>query len=126
MKEEEGKIVEASNKNDSDETIEKKEVKKDEVTIKTTTSKAAIVLSAIALILGGCGLYFGIMAYQKTGTPITFLDGGTDGNSANFVEGSIADVAEKVSKSVVSIVTSTKTTNFFGQSTDSAAAGTGY
>lgn len=125
MKEEEGKIVEASNKNDSDETIEKKEVKKDEVTIKTTTSKAAIVLSAIALILGGCGLYFGIMAYQKTGTPITFLDGGTDGNSANFVEGSIADVAEKVSKSVVSIVTSTKTTNFFGQSTDSAAAGTG-
>ena len=122
MKEEEGKIVEASNKEEKKEESSKKT---DEVTIKTTTNKAAIVLSVAALLLGGCGLCFGIMAYQKTGTPITFLDSGVDGNSANFVEGSIADIADKVSKSVVSIVTSTKTTNFFGQSTDSAAAGTG-
>ena len=34
-------------------------------------------------------------------------------------------MADKVSKSVVSIVTSVKTTNFFGQSYDSSAAGTG-
>ena len=125
MKEEEGKIVEASNKEETEKKEEEISKKTDEVTIKTTTNKAAIVLSVVALLLGGCGLCFGIMAYQKTGTPITFLDGGVDGNSANFVEGSIADIADKVSKSVVSIVTSTKTTNFFGQSTDSAAAGTG-
>ena len=125
MKEEEGKIVEASNEKTSEEKVEETTKKPDEVTAKTATNKVAIALSTIALVLGGCGLYFGISAYQKTGTPITFLGGGTDGNSANFTEGSIADIADKVSKSVVSIVTSTKTTNFFGQSTDSAAAGTG-
>ena len=125
MKEEEGKVVEASNEQASEEKEEKNIDKTDEATVKTATNKVAIALSAIALVLGGCGLYFGLTAYQKTGTPITFLGGGTDGNSSNFTEGSIADIADKVSKSVVSIVTSTKTTNFFGQSTDSAAAGTG-
>ena len=112
MKEEEGKIVEASNEKTSEEKVEETTKKPDEVTAKTATNKVAIALSAIALVLGGCGLYFGLSAYQKTGTPITFLGGGTDGNSANFTEGSIADIADKVSKSVVSIVTSTKTTNF--------------
>lgn len=125
MKEEEGKVVEASNEKASGEKVEETSTKTDEINAKNTTNKVAIVLSAIALVLGGCGLYFGISAYQKTGTPITFLGGGADGNSANFTEGSIADIADKVSKSVVSIVTSTKTTNFFGQSTDAAAAGTG-
>lgn len=90
-----------------------------------TTNKAAITLSICALIFGCAGLAFGWMGYSKSSTPLTFLGGGTDGNSANFVEGSIAEVADKVSKSVVSIVTSTKTTDFFGQSYDSAAAGTG-
>ena len=108
--EEKGKVVEAK--------------EKEPITVKTD-SKAAILISIFALLLGGAGLGFGLIAYSKSNTPITFLDGGTDGNSANFVEGSIADIADKVSKSVVSIVTSTKTTNFFGQSTDSAAAGTG-
>lgn len=65
------------------------------------------------------------MAYQKSSTPLTFLNNGADGNSANFVEGSIAEIADKVSASVVSIVTSTKTRNFFGQDYESAAAGTG-
>lgn len=88
-------------------------------------SQAAIIISIVALLLGCGGLALGLMAYQKTGAPITLLGGTADGNSANFTEGSIADIASKVSKSVVSIVTSTKTTNFFGQSTDSAAAGTG-
>ena len=125
MKEEEGKVVEASNEKTSEEKVEETTKKTDETTAKNTTNKVAIILSSIALVLGGCGLYFGISAYQKTGTPITFLGGGADGNSANFTEGSIADIADKVSKSVVSIVTSTKTTNFFGQSTDAAAAGTG-
>ena len=86
---------------------------------------AAIIISIIAFIFGCGGLVLGWLGLENSNTPITFLGGGTDGNSANFTEGSIADVAEKVSKSVVSIVTSTKTTDFFGQSYDAAAAGTG-
>ncbi len=92
---------------------------------KTGSNNAAIVISVLALVLGGCGLGFGLMAYQKTSTPLTFLNSGVDGNSANFVEGSIAEIADKVSASVVSIVTSTRTTNYFGQDYESAAAGTG-
>lgn len=90
-----------------------------------SSNSAAIIISVLALALGAGGLGFGIMAYQKTSTPLTFLNSGVDGNSANFVEGSIAEIADKVSVSVVSIVTSTKTTNFFGQDYESAAAGTG-
>ena len=86
---------------------------------------AAMAISIVALVLGAGGLGLGIMAYQKSSTPLTFLNSGVDGNSANFVEGSIAEIAERVSASVVSIVTSTKTTNFFGQDYESAAAGTG-
>ncbi len=85
----------------------------------------AIVLSSIAIAFGCGGLALGWMGYEKSNTPITFLNNGNDGNSANFVEGSIADIADKVSKSVVSIITSTKATNFFGQSYDASAAGTG-
>ncbi|MBQ3296934.1 trypsin-like peptidase domain-containing protein [Candidatus Saccharibacteria bacterium] len=92
---------------------------------KSNKNTAAIVLSIFALVFGCAGLALGWMGFQKSSTPLTFLSSGTDGNSANFVEGSIAEVADKVSKSVVSIVTSTKTTDFFGQSYDSAAAGTG-
>ena len=48
-----------------------------------------------------------------------------DGNGASFVEGSIADIAEKVSPSVVSIVTETTATDWYGRATSSSAAGTG-
>lgn len=82
-------------------------------------------LSIAAVILGAGGLSLGWLAYEKSSTPITFLGSGTDGNAANFTEGSIADIAEKVSKSVVSIITSTKTTDYFGQSYSASAAGTG-
>ncbi len=92
---------------------------------KSSCCKVATVISILALVLGGSGLVLGWMGLEKASTPITFLSNGTDGNSANFTEGSIADIADKVSKSVVSIVTSTKATNFFGQSYDSSAAGTG-
>lgn len=92
---------------------------------KPKSNSAAIILSSFALVLGGAGLALGWFAFEKSNTPITFLGGGQDGNSANFTEGSIADIADKVSKSVVSIVTSTKTTNYFGQSYSGSAAGTG-
>lgn len=87
-------------------------------------NKIALTLSIVAVLLGASGLTLGALSYQETNSPITFL-GGSDGNSANFTDGSIADIADKVSKSVVSIITSTKTTNFFGQTADSSAAGTG-
>lgn len=92
---------------------------------KPKSNNAAIILSSIALVLGIAGLALGWFAFEKANTPITFLNSGQDGNSANFTEGSIADIADKVSKSVVSIVTSTKTTNYFGQSYSGSAAGTG-
>ncbi|MBR3230620.1 trypsin-like peptidase domain-containing protein [Candidatus Saccharibacteria bacterium] len=105
--------------------------KKPAVEAGDTTPKAtgrnglAIGLAVMAVLLGGGGLALGWLAYEKAATPITLLESGADGNRAEFVEGSIADVAEKVSKSVVSIVTSTKTRDFFGASYDEAAAGTG-
>ena len=131
---EKGKNFEAENKipedNGGDEVKEApvdipKEVDGEEKKCCKSSNGAAIVISVLALALGAGGLGFGMMAYQKTSTPLTFLNSGVDGNSANFVEGSIAEIADKVSASVVSIVTSTKTTNFFGQDYESAAAGTG-
>lgn len=100
-------------------------VKEVPVQVPKKSNNLAIVLSSVAVVLGVCGLGFGLVAYQKASTPLTLLNSGVDGNSANFVEGSIAEIAEKVSVSVVSIVTSTQTTNYFGQDYESAAAGTG-
>ena len=104
----------------------KTEASKTEVAEKpTNTNRVAIALSAVALVLSGAGATFSFLAYQKANTPLTFLNSGADGNSANFVEGSIAEVVNKVAESVVSIVTSMKTTSYFGQSYNSSAAGTG-
>ena len=101
----------------------------DKSTTTSTTNQKKVnwagVVAILALLLGAAGLALGIMSYRRTDTPITILDSGTDGNSANFVEGSISEIAELVSPSVVSIVTSTKTTNFFGQNYEAEAAGTG-
>ena len=92
---------------------------------KSNKTPLLVTLAVVALVFGCAGLVLGWLGYEKASTPITFLGSGTDGNSANFAENSIADIADKVSKSVVSIVTSSKTTDMFGQSYDSAAAGTG-
>ena len=88
-------------------------------------NKAAIIMSVLALFAAGTSGVFSFLSYQKSMQPLTFLNSGVDGNSANFVEGSIADVVNKVSKSVVSIVTSVKGTTYFGQNYTSGAAGTG-
>ena len=133
----EGSIVDAKAEN---ETVKVKEVSQSETTdtdVKVPVeqgaksgsgsggNKAAILLSIVALICGGAGLALGWMSYERSTTPLTLLGSGVDGNSANFTEGSIADIADKVSKSVVSIVTSTTSVSFFGQSYSSSAAGTG-
>ena len=87
---------------------------------------AAVVLASVALVLAGTGCVFSVLSYQKSSTPLTILNNGTDGNVAEFVEGSIAEVVDKVSDSVVSIVTTTKSNSYYGgQSVTGSAAGTG-
>ena len=104
----------------------KDEPKKDTVTkAKKSGNWLAIILAFLALILAGTSTVFSILSYNKSSTPLTILGDGADGNSANFVKGSVADIVSKVSESVVSIVTSIKTTGYFGMSYDSSAAGTG-
>ena len=79
----------------------------------------------VSLVCSVASAGYCVYDYLNGDTPITFNTSSTDGNSANFTEGSIADVASKVSPSVVSITTETRTTSWFGQSSTSSAAGTG-
>ncbi|MBQ3409953.1 trypsin-like peptidase domain-containing protein, partial [Candidatus Saccharibacteria bacterium] len=98
-------------------------------TTKTATKSAhnpALALSIIALICGAGGLGFSAYTYFYGGSShIVTLAPGQDGNSANFTEGSIAEVVSRVSPSVVSIVTEVRTNSWYGTST-SSAAGTGF
>ena len=130
MQEENSQLSDANTKKMAEETSKQSAAKvaaKDAAQVAKLASRngAAILISSIALILGTVGMVSGLVAVGKVSTPITFLSSGNDGNSANFTEGSIADIADKVSKSVVSIVTSTQATDFFGQNHESSAAGTG-
>ena len=130
MQEENSQLSDANTKKMAEETSKQSATKvaaKDATQVAKPASRngAAILISSIALILGTIGMVSGLVAVGKVSTPITFLSSGNDGNSANFTEGSIADIADKVSKSVVSIVTSTQATDFFGQNHESSAAGTG-
>lgn len=113
----------ASNKSDK---AEKKSETIDKTT-NNTSSKLAITFACIALVFSGLSAFFSYLSYEKASTPLTILNNGNgvDGNMTSFKEGSVADIVEQVSESVVSIVTSVKTRSFFGQSYDSSAAGTG-
>lgn len=84
-----------------------------------------LVLALFAFLFSGVSLTFSILDYYNGDTPITISQTGADGNSASFTEGSIAEVASKVSDSVVSITTEVRTTSWFGQSSTATAAGTG-
>lgn len=88
-------------------------------------NKSNFMLTLGVAVLAGISLILSGLSYQKVSTPITFPNSGTDGNMAQFAENSIAEVANKVSGSVVSIVTKTKAMDFFGQNHDTSAAGTG-
>lgn len=92
---------------------------------KCSDRSLALSLAALAFVASVIAAVFSVISYVKVSTPLAFLNSDADGNAANFAEGSIADVVSKVSKSVVSIVTSVKGTSFFGQSYESQAAGTG-
>ncbi|MBQ8992028.1 trypsin-like peptidase domain-containing protein [Candidatus Saccharibacteria bacterium] len=94
---------------------------------KNTTNNFQIVVLTIACVTAVCSVFalgFSIYNYNNSTARVTW-GSGVDGNSSNFTDGSIADVANKVSPSVVSITTETRTTSWFGQSTTSSAAGTG-
>lgn len=85
----------------------------------------ALSLAGLAFVASVVAAVFSVISFVKVSTPLAFLNADGDGNATNFVEGSIADVVNKVSKSVVSILTSVKSTSYFGQSYESQAAGTG-
>ena len=100
--------------------------KTDKVERRQHGNALAIVLASVAIVMSGTSAVFSYLSYEKATTPITFSsDGGSNGNLAKFVDGTVADVVNKVSESVVSIVTSTKAMSYFGQSYSSSAAGTG-
>ncbi|MBR2726200.1 trypsin-like peptidase domain-containing protein [Candidatus Saccharibacteria bacterium] len=126
---------EADEKNMNEKDIEEKkiegDVKKespkedDHEKERSHSNKTAITLSVLGLTLGIAGAVMGGLGYYNSTRPVTYLSSGVDGNSANFTEGSIASVADAVSKGVVSIVTEMKSTDVFGQTYASGAAGTG-
>ena len=90
---------------------------------KHSGNKLAITLAILALAAGGTSAVFSFLAYRKATQPLAILDSGVDGNTTG--EGTVADIVSKVSKSVVSIVTSVKNRSYFGSSYESQAAGTG-
>ena len=58
----------------------------------------------LILCLSGTALGFSLFNFFQEETPITFNYGSGDGNSASFVEGSIAEVANRLAPAVVCIV----------------------
>ena len=92
---------------------------------KPSSNKLPVFLSVLAL---ACSFYNLSLTRNLTGNNFGNPGQiGRDSNSANFTEGSIASIANAVSKSVVSIVTSTDQKSFFSNETTSqTAAGTGF
>ena len=81
------------------------------------------VVVALVLSVAACG--YCVCDYLRGDTAITF-DTGVGNNAATFTDGaSITTVAESVSDSVVSIMTETRTTSYWGQDSSSTAAGSG-
>lgn len=92
---------------------------------RTRTNPAVLALLIVSLLVSCASLSYCIWDFVRGDTPITFNYSGADGNNTSFTEGSIAEIASKVTPGVVSIVTEVKTTGFFGQTSTSTAAGTG-
>ena len=101
-----------------------------------TTDRSAKIKSAnFRLVIGtlaGASILFSSASLGLTVYNIYRGNGGNsflyslfDGNYTSFAEGTVAEVSSRVAPSVVSILTETRTTNWFGQDTTSSAAGTG-
>ena len=119
--------VETADQNNSDddakaeESTESKNEKKSQ--IKTGKNRFATFASLVAVALSGTALYY---AYNRPTTSIFHSSNSASNNAATFAEGSISEIANSVSKSVVSIITNTSTTGSFFTGQVSQAAGTGF
>lgn len=119
--------VETADQNNSDDDVKAEESteSKNEKKAKTKTSKNrfATFASLVAVALSGTALYY---AYNRPTTSIFHGSNSASNNAATFAEGSISEIANSVSKSVVSIITNTSTTGSFFTGQVSQAAGTGF
>lgn len=119
--------VENTDQNDStdnvkaEESTESKNEKKSQA--KTGKNRFATFASLVAVTLSGTALYY---AYNRPTTSIFHSSNSASNNAATFAEGSISEIANSVSKSVVSIITNTSTTGSFFTGQVSQAAGTGF
>ena len=108
-------------KSESEEKASSKTEKKPKV--KTGKNRFATFASLVAVALSGTALYY---AYNHPTTSIFHSSNSASNNAAIFAEGSISEIANSVSKSVVSIITNTSTTGSFFTGQVSQAAGTGF
>lgn len=119
--------VENTDQNDStdnvkaEESTASKNEKKSQA--KTGKNRFATFASLVAVALSGTALYY---AYNRPTTSIFHSSNSASNNAATFAEGSISEIANSVSKSVVSIITNTSTTGSFFTGQVSQAAGTGF
>ena len=105
----------------AEESTESKNEKKPKT--KTGKNRFATFASLVAVALSGTALYY---AYNRPTTSIFHSSNSASNNAATFAEGSISEIANSVSKSVVSIITNTSTTGSFFTGQVSQAAGTGF
>ena len=119
--------VENTDQNDSTDNVKAEESteSKNEKKSKTKTGKNrfATFASLVAVALSGTALYY---TYNRPTTSIFHSSNSASNNAATFAEGSISEIANSVSKSVVSIITNTSTTGSFFTGQVSQAAGTGF
>lgn len=119
------KANEANSAEDTESESEEKSTSKTEKKPKIKTSKNcfATFASLVAVALSGAALYY---TYNRPTTSIFHSSNSASNNAATFAEGSISEIANSVSKSVVSIITNTSTTGSFFTGQVSQAAGTGF
>ncbi len=82
-------------------------------------------LAGASILFSGASLGLTVYNTYRGNGGNSFLYSLFDGNYTSFAEGTVAEVSSRVAPSVVSILTETRTTNWFGQDTTSSAAGTG-
>ena len=116
---------EANSAEDTESESEEKSTSKTEKKpkIKTGKNHFATFASLLAVALSGTALYY---AYNRPTSSIFHSSNSASNNAATFAEGSISEIANSVSKSVVSIITNTSTTGSFFTGQVSQAAGTGF
>ena len=119
------KANEANSAEDTESESEEKSTPKTEKKpkVKTGKNRFATFASLVAVALSGTALYY---AYNRPTTSIFHSNNSASNNAATFAEGSISEIANSVSKSVVSIITNTSTTGSFFTGQVSQAAGTGF